>query len=185
MKATVLGAGSWGTTFAQVLWDAGTPAVLWARDQVIVDSINAGHENPRYLPGISLPAALTATTDPAAALDGADLVVFAVPAQTLRASLASWAPLIPAGALQVSLLKGIELGSAKRMSEVIMEVLGVPHDRINVNGGAIAMGHPLGATGAMILGTLLDEMERRGVGTGLATLCVGAGMGTATIIERR
>lgn len=65
-----------------------------------------------------------------------------------------------------------------------MEVLAVPHDRINVNGGAIAMGHPLGATGGMILGTLLDELERRGASTGLATLCVGAGMGTATIIER-
>ena len=65
-----------------------------------------------------------------------------------------------------------------------MQVMDVAHDRMNVNGGAIAMGHPLGATGAMILGTLLDEMERRGVGTGLATLCVGAGMGTATIIER-
>jgi len=65
-----------------------------------------------------------------------------------------------------------------------MEALGVPHDRINVNGGAIALGHPLGATGAMLLGTLLDEMERRGVGTGLVTLCVGAGMGTATILER-
>jgi acetyl-CoA C-acetyltransferase len=65
-----------------------------------------------------------------------------------------------------------------------MEALSVPHDKINVNGGAIAMGHPLGATGAMILGTLLDEMERLGLGTGLATLCVGAGMGTATIIER-
>jgi len=65
-----------------------------------------------------------------------------------------------------------------------IEVLAVPHDRINVNGGAIAMGHPLGATGAMILGTLLDELERRGASTGLATLCVGAGMGTATIIER-
>jgi glycerol-3-phosphate dehydrogenase (NAD(P)+) len=135
VKATVLGAGSWGTTFAQVLWDADTPAVLWARDQVITDSINAGHENPRYLPGISLPTALTATTDPAAALDGADLVVFAVPAQTLRASLASWAPLIPPGALQVSLLKGIELGSAKRMSEVIMEVLGVPQSQVAVVSG--------------------------------------------------
>lgn len=65
-----------------------------------------------------------------------------------------------------------------------MEVMNVSHDKMNVNGGAIAMGHPLGATGAMILGTLLDEMERRGAGTGLATLCVGAGMGTATIIER-
>ncbi len=65
-----------------------------------------------------------------------------------------------------------------------MDVLDIPHDKINVNGGAIAMGHPLGATGAMILGTLLDELERRDLESGLATLCVGAGMGTATIIER-
>ncbi len=65
-----------------------------------------------------------------------------------------------------------------------MDLLNVPHDKINVNGGAIAMGHPLGATGAMVLGTLLDEMERRGAGTGLVTLCIGAGMGTATILER-
>ena len=65
-----------------------------------------------------------------------------------------------------------------------MQLLDIPHDKINVNGGAIAMGHPLGATGAMILGTLLDELERTGRSTGLATLCVGAGMGTATIIER-
>ena len=65
-----------------------------------------------------------------------------------------------------------------------MDALDVSHDKINVNGGAIAMGHPLGATGAMILGTLLDELERRDLETGLATLCVGAGMGTATIIER-
>jgi len=65
-----------------------------------------------------------------------------------------------------------------------MKYLAVDHDRINVNGGAIAMGHPLGATGGIILGTLLDEMERRDVETGLATLCVGAGQGAATIIER-
>lgn len=65
-----------------------------------------------------------------------------------------------------------------------MEVMKVPHDKMNVNGGAIAMGHPLGATGAMILGTVLDELERRNLSTGLVTLCVGAGMGTATIIER-
>lgn len=65
-----------------------------------------------------------------------------------------------------------------------MDKLGVDRDRINVNGGAIAMGHPLGATGAMILGTVLDELERRKLGTALVTLCVGAGMGTATIVER-
>ena len=65
-----------------------------------------------------------------------------------------------------------------------MEVMKVPHDKMNVNGGAIALGHPLGATGGMILGTVLDELERRNLSTGLVTLCVGAGMGTATIIER-
>ncbi|SLN29039.1 acetyl-CoA C-acetyltransferase [Oceanibacterium hippocampi] len=65
-----------------------------------------------------------------------------------------------------------------------MEAMGVDHSDINVNGGAIAMGHPLGATGAMILGTVLDELERSGKSTALVTLCVGAGMGTATIIER-
>ncbi|MGF7008035.1 acetyl-CoA C-acetyltransferase [Aminobacter sp. BE322] len=65
-----------------------------------------------------------------------------------------------------------------------MQAFEIPHDRINVNGGAIAMGHPLGATGAMILGTVLDELERRDLNTALVTLCIGAGMGTATIIER-
>ena len=65
-----------------------------------------------------------------------------------------------------------------------MRELGVPHDKVNVNGGAIAMGHPLGATGAMILGTLIDELHRRQLRYGLATLCVGGGMGIATIVER-
>jgi acetyl-CoA C-acetyltransferase len=65
-----------------------------------------------------------------------------------------------------------------------MQALEIPHDKINVNGGAIAMGHPLGATGAMILGTVLDELERSGKSTALVTLCIGMGMGTATIIER-
>jgi len=65
-----------------------------------------------------------------------------------------------------------------------MQALDIPHDKINVNGGAIAMGHPLGATGAMILGTALDELERRDLATAVVTLCIGAGMGTATVIER-
>jgi acetyl-CoA C-acetyltransferase len=65
-----------------------------------------------------------------------------------------------------------------------MHELDIDHDKINVNGGAIAMGHPLGATGAMILGTVLDELERRNLSTALVTLCIGVGMGTATIIER-
>jgi acetyl-CoA C-acetyltransferase len=65
-----------------------------------------------------------------------------------------------------------------------MRVLNIEHDRINVCGGSIAMGHPLGATGAMILGTVLDELERRDLSTGLITLCAANGLGSATIIER-
>jgi acetyl-CoA C-acetyltransferase len=65
-----------------------------------------------------------------------------------------------------------------------MQALDLDHAKVNVNGGAIALGHPLGATGAMILGTALDELERRNLSTALITLCIGAGMGTATIIER-
>jgi len=65
-----------------------------------------------------------------------------------------------------------------------MKDTGVPHEKVNVNGGAIALGHPLGATGAMILGTLIDELEARDLRYGLATLCVGGGMGVATVVER-
>jgi acetyl-CoA C-acetyltransferase len=65
-----------------------------------------------------------------------------------------------------------------------MKEMKVPHEKTNVNGGAIAMGHPLGATGAMILGTLIDELHRRNLRYGMATLCVGGGMGIATIVER-
>jgi acetyl-CoA C-acetyltransferase len=66
----------------------------------------------------------------------------------------------------------------------MMQHLDIPHEKMNVNGGAIAMGHPLGATGGMILGTVLDELERSDKETALTVLCVGAGMGTATVIER-
>ena len=135
MKAAVMGAGSWGTTFAQVLCDAGTPAVLFARNPEVAKVIGATRENPAYLPGITLTEALRATADPAEALDGADLVVLAVPAQSLRENLACWAPLLPRGALLVSLMKGIELGSCNRMSEVIAEVAGAPAERIAVVSG--------------------------------------------------
>jgi len=124
MKAAVLGAGSWGTTFAQVLCDAGTRTVLYSRKPQLAKTIAAQHENPDYLPGIALPPSLDACSDAREALDGADLVAFAVPAQTLRANLAAWAPLLPPQALLVSLMKGIELGTGKRMSEVIAEATG-------------------------------------------------------------
>src|SRR6202451_986772 len=135
MKAAVLGAGSWGTTFAQVLCDAGTRTTLCSRRPQLAGALPPRHENPDYLPGIALTAPLEATADPMEALAHADLVVFAVPAQSLRTNLIAWAPLIPAGALLVSLLKGIELGTCARMSEVITEVLDADADRIAVVGG--------------------------------------------------
>jgi glycerol-3-phosphate dehydrogenase (NAD(P)+) len=127
-----MGAGSWGTTFAQVLCDAGTPAVLWARRDELAKAINETHENPDYLPGIALTDALRATSDPAEALAGADLVVLAVPAQSLRANLTDWAALLPPGALLASLMKGVELDSCDRMTEVIGQVAGAPAERIAV-----------------------------------------------------
>ncbi|HEY1625640.1 MAG TPA: NAD(P)H-dependent glycerol-3-phosphate dehydrogenase [Streptosporangiaceae bacterium] len=130
--AAVLGAGSWGTTFAQVLCDAGTPTVLYSRRPEVAKAINTDHENPDYLPGISLTPALTAVTDPGQALDGASFVVFGVPAQSLRANLTAWKPLLPPDAMLVSLLKGIEHGTYLRMSEVIGDVTGAPPERIAV-----------------------------------------------------
>jgi glycerol-3-phosphate dehydrogenase (NAD(P)+) len=130
-----MGAGSWGTTFAQVLCDAGTPAVLWCRRRELAEAVNASHQNPNYLGGITLPETLRATEDPAEALAGADLVVLAVPAQTLRQNLAGWGRLLPPGALLVSLMKGIELGTCYRMSEVIGQVAGVPPESIAVIAG--------------------------------------------------
>jgi glycerol-3-phosphate dehydrogenase (NAD(P)+) len=135
MRAAVMGAGSWGTTFAQVLCDAGTSTVLYSRRPAQAKAIGELHENPDYLPGITLTPALDATADPGAALDGADIVAFAVPAQSLRANLAGWAPLIPSGALLVSLIKGIELGTRRRMSEVIIEMLGADPAQVAVVAG--------------------------------------------------
>lgn len=131
-RVAVLGAGSWGTTFAKVLADAGTPVVLWARRAEVAEAVTRDHRNPDYLPGVALPAALRATTDPAEALAGAEAVVLAVPSQTLRANLTVMRPYLPADAVLVSLMKGVELGTAKRMSEVIVEVAGVAPDRVAV-----------------------------------------------------
>jgi glycerol-3-phosphate dehydrogenase (NAD(P)+) len=130
-----MGAGMWGTTFAQVLCDAGTQTVLYGRHAELTLQINAQHENPTYLPGIPLSPALRATADPAQALDGADLVVLAVPAQTLRENLARWLALLPPEAALVSLMKGIEHGTHLRMSQVITEVTGAGEDRVAVISG--------------------------------------------------
>lgn len=128
--AAIVGAGSWGTAFGMVLGDAGIDAVLWARRPELAETITVRHENPEYLPGVALPESLRASSDPAAALAGADTVVFALPSHALREHLERWRGLIPRDALLVSLIKGIELHTTKRMTEVIREVLGAPHDHI-------------------------------------------------------
>jgi glycerol-3-phosphate dehydrogenase (NAD(P)+) len=129
-RAAVLGAGSWGTTFAKVLADAGCSVTLHARRPELVSAIAATRENTDYLPGVRLPDAVRPTGDAAEALDGADIVVLAVPSQTLRTNLADWAPLLPGDASLLSLMKGVELGTTKRMSEVICEVTGAGTDRV-------------------------------------------------------
>ena len=134
-KAAVLGAGSWGTAFAQVLVDAGTETVLWSRRPEIAASINAAHRNPDYLPEVELPPTLHATADPEEAFAGADFVVLAIPSATLRDNLKSWADLVTDRSVLVSLMKGVEVGTSKRMSEVISEVTDAPADRVAVISG--------------------------------------------------
>ncbi|WP_330298771.1 NAD(P)H-dependent glycerol-3-phosphate dehydrogenase [Streptomyces sp. NBC_00503] len=132
VKAAVFGTGSWGTAFAMVLADAGCEVVLWGRRQELVDAINSGRTNPDYFPDVELPANIRATTDPAEAARGADFTVLAIPSQTLRGNLADWAPLLAPDTVLVSLMKGVELGTAKRMSEVVEEVAKVPASRVAV-----------------------------------------------------
>jgi len=131
-KVAVLGAGSWGTAFSLVLADAGNDVTLWARRQEVADLVNAKHENADYLAGITLADRITATHDPEQALADAAVVVLAVPSQSLRENLAHWVDLIPREAVLMSLMKGIELGTTKRMTEVIEDVTGFGHERLAV-----------------------------------------------------
>ena len=131
-RAAVIGAGSWGTAFAQVLVDAGTETTLWSRRAEIAAAVNTVHRNPDYLPDIELSPALRATPNLEEAMSGVDLVVLAVPSQTARDNLKQLSPLVPDDALLVSLMKGIELGSDKRMSEVICEVTPSDPERVAV-----------------------------------------------------
>ncbi len=134
-KIAVFGAGSWGTAFSLVLADAGNDVTIWGRRQDVCDTINQDRENSEYLPGIVLPDAVRATHDPEEAAAGAEFLVLAVPSQTLRANLTEWAPVIDSKTIFVSLMKGVELGTVKRMSEVIAEVTGAGDDRIAVVSG--------------------------------------------------
>jgi glycerol-3-phosphate dehydrogenase (NAD(P)+) len=146
-RAAVLGSGSWGTAFGKVLADAGTDVVLWARRPELAQAVRDRHENPDYLPDIQLPDNLTATSDADEAVAGADFVVLAVPSQSLRENLAAVAPSLGRDAVLVSLMKGVELGTTKRMSEVVREVADLPAAQVAVVTGPnlakeIALGQP-------------------------------------------
>jgi glycerol-3-phosphate dehydrogenase (NAD(P)+) len=150
-RVAVMGSGSWGTAFAMILADAGGDVVMWSRDADIVRQINDEHVNERYHPGIRLPAGLRATSDEREALDGAPLVVLAVPAQSLRDNLARWRDDLAPGSVLVSLMKGIESGTTLRMSQVIEEVAQIPPARVAVVSGPnlareIALRQPAGTT---------------------------------------
>ncbi|MEV5524601.1 NAD(P)H-dependent glycerol-3-phosphate dehydrogenase [Streptomyces pseudogriseolus] len=150
-RAAVFSAGSWGTAVGKIMADAGTNVIMHARRGEIADAINATHRNPGYFPDVELPPTVTATTDPAAALEGADFLVLSIPAQSLRAGLAAWAPHIGPHTVIVSLMKGIEIGSGLRASQVITEVTGIAADRVAVLSGPnlareIMGGQPAAAT---------------------------------------
>ncbi|MCU1676591.1 MAG: hypothetical protein JWM93_1349, partial [Frankiales bacterium] len=130
MRVTVLGAGTWGTAFSGVLADAGNEVTLWARRPELAGSIQRDRRNADYLPDIEIADAVRATSNAAEALDGAELVAIAVPAQSLREHLAEWSALLPHDTLVLSLMKGVELGTTKRMSELIVDVAGVDQDRV-------------------------------------------------------
>ena len=134
-KIATFGSGSWGTAFSLVLADAGHDITMWARREELCEAINGKRENTDYLPGIELPPSIKATHDPEEAAAGAEVVILAVPSQTLRANLTDWADALPSNAVMVSLMKGVELGTLKRMSEVIAEITGAGPERIAVLSG--------------------------------------------------
>lgn len=134
-KTAVLGAGSWGTTYAAVVADAGFPVTLWARRSEVAEEITTSHTNERYLGDRVLPELLSATADDIAAVTDAEVIILAVPAQTLRENLSRWKPHLRPGVKLVSLMKGIEVDTGKRMSEVIAEVAEVDSTQIAVVSG--------------------------------------------------
>ncbi|NUP50165.1 MAG: NAD(P)-dependent glycerol-3-phosphate dehydrogenase [Catenulispora sp.] len=134
-RCAVFGTGMWGTAMSIVLADAGNDVVMVGRRPDQIAAIDTGHENPDYFPGVKLPETVRATTDPAEALAGAEFAYLSVPAQTLRENLTGWRDLIGPDTVLVSLMKGLEVATAKRMTEVIREVTGFGRERVAVLSG--------------------------------------------------
>ncbi|WBB81987.1 NAD(P)-dependent glycerol-3-phosphate dehydrogenase [Micromonospora sp. WMMD882] len=161
----VLGAGSWGTAFAKILADAGRDVTVWARRAAVADAIRTRRQNPEYLTNLRLPERVTATDVAAEAIVDAEVVVLAVPSQTLRGNLAEWAGHLAPDATLVSLMKGIELGTTKRMSEVIVETAKVAADRVVV------------VSGPNLAPEIVAEQPA-------ATVVAGTDVGRATLVQR-
>lgn len=134
-RVAVLGAGSWGTTFAKILADGGSNVALWARRPELAREISQSNRNSDYLPGINLPRNLWSSARLPEVLDGAEQVFLSVPSQALRENLRIVKELIPADAIIVSLMKGVERGTGARMSEVIRQELKLDGDRVAVASG--------------------------------------------------
>lgn len=135
-KVAVVGAGSWGTTFGKILADGGASVVMWARRPELAAEITESKRNSRYLSGINLPRTMTATTDLAEALRGAEQIYLSVPSQSLRENLAAIRPLVAHTDVPiVSLMKGVEKSTGLRMSQVIEQVLQCDPARIAVASG--------------------------------------------------
>lgn len=135
-NVTVLGAGAWGTAFGQVVCDAGNDVTMWAIEPQIVDDIETNHRNSARLPIVErLPESMHATGDRAAAVKDADIIVVTIAAQFARGALEQFANLIPSNSIVVSLMKGVEKGTGKRMDEVVREALNLPANRLAVLSG--------------------------------------------------
>ncbi len=161
MKVSVLGSGQWGSTLAQVLLDAGNEVILWGRNKVVVDEINTKHRNSSALLEHPLPSQLSATCQIERALDGAELIVLAIPSQSLRENLLRWQGLISSDIAVVSAIKGIEISTQLRMSEVISQVLALDRSMISVLTGPnlareVILRQPAGAVAASTNQELAD-----------------------------
>lgn len=153
MKVSVLGTGQWGSVVAQILCDAGNDVLIWGRNRDVVREINTIHYNSKSLPAVALPENLRATADIAEAFSHAEALVIAIPAQSLRANLTSWKGEIPRDIPIISTMKGIELSSQMRMTEVIQDVLEISDDHLAIITGPnlakeIASRQPAGAVAA-------------------------------------
>ena len=163
-KVAILGSGAWGTTLGQVMVDSGQQVLIWGRNKKVVREINRRHSNRRFLKGIDLPKELKATTDIKAVLEFADVIVLAIPSQTLRENLESWKGFFPTELPIISTLKGIEVHTQLRMTEVAQEILGADKSRFGLITGPnlaseIITRQPAGAVVASENPQMIELME--------------------------